>query len=366
MIINIELLKIYWLVILAILIIFTFLRFYLAMWWKKEGAVKYNLENKKITVIVPCKGVDLEFERNIKSLINQSFKGFHIVSVVDSMDDPAVEILRNNQLEVICSDRKFKGSGKVAAISTAIEKYSQSDIFILLDSDTYVDNTWLKNLVSPLGDGSVGAVSTYPFYDPVGKGNLWDYIKKTWGYLGINMMEFKPTRFVWGGSVAFRKDLIFPENFQRFSQSVSDDSQITLFCKEKGLDIAYAHKTRPIVYVNETRSSFMEWSNRQVAISISHSKKALYAGITIYGLMIAYLIALIPLSIFVWDIFLLGYLPWLLNILFNISREKKGISMIFLASVLLSFIYFIYMVKGSRSNHIIWRGKKYKVKNDKV
>ena len=362
MIPDIEFVKYGWILLLIFLFIFLSMRFYLISWWKKQEFKRSELPSVKITVILPCKGIDINFEQNIKAITHQNVSNYNIAAVVDHLSDPSVPVLRDHNIEILVSENEYEGSGKVSAIMTALKKYQDSDCFAILDSDTLVKPNWLECLIIPLTDRKVGATTTYPYYDPVEKGNIWDYIKKTWGYLGINMMEFRLTRFVWGGSAAFRRDLIFPDNLERFGTSISDDSTITSICKERGLRIAYAHNTRPIVYTNEDKKTFMEWSNRQIAISISHSKKAFYAGFGIYGMVILYLFSLIPLSFFVWNLFLLGYIPWIMTILINISREKQNTKMVTIASIILPFIYFINMVIGLRSSHIEWRGKKYELK----
>jgi cellulose synthase/poly-beta-1,6-N-acetylglucosamine synthase-like glycosyltransferase len=362
MIQDIEIIKILWAFIILVLIVFLSLRIYLVVWWKRQSSSQKNIALKEVTVIFPCKGVDLNFEKNLDAIKHQTVEQYNIVAVVDHLDDPAVQILKKHDMEILVSDGGHSGSGKVGAIATALKKYQESDYFAILDSDTLVKPNWLQSLLGPLADKNIGASTTYPYYDPADRGNIWDYIKKTWGYLGINMMEFRLTRFVWGGSVAFRNDLIFPDNFEKFANSISDDSTITSICKERNLKIAYAHNTRPVVYTREDRKTFMEWSNRQIAISISHSKNAFYAGIGIYGIVILYVIALIPLSIFVWNLFLLGYIPWGMAIAINVSREKQNIMMVTIASIVLPFIYFINMITGVRSTHIEWRGKKYELK----
>jgi cellulose synthase/poly-beta-1,6-N-acetylglucosamine synthase-like glycosyltransferase len=325
-----------------------------------------NVNGLDVVVILPCKGTDIEIENNILALKAQKFPNYKIVAVVDSHSDSAYTLLKKHGLDVLISSNLYKGSGKVKAISTAMSEFSTADIFVLVDSDTRVNENWLSYLVNPLKDQKIGAVSTYPYYDSSGTNNLWNFIKKAWGYLGINMMEFRPTRFVWGGSTAFRSSLIFPNNFQAFSQSISDDSTITKICKDEKKKIVYSKMATPIVMVKETKKSFLEWSNRQIAISVNHSKSAFYAGLSIYLSMIAYLIILIPLSVIVWPLFILGYIPWILSLVLNISRQRKNKGFVLLATALLPFIYVFNMIVGIKTRHIEWRGTRYKLKNDKI
>src|SRR5213078_2245275 len=48
-----------------------------------------------VAVFCPCKGVDHEFEKNIRSILDQDFEDFTVYFVVDSPGDPASGLLRS-------------------------------------------------------------------------------------------------------------------------------------------------------------------------------------------------------------------------------------------------------------------------------
>ncbi|MGP6239129.1 glycosyltransferase [Cuniculiplasma sp. SKW4] len=349
----------FWSLFILILTIFSFLRLYLIRWWEKHEEVIDPSFNPKVHVIVPCKGIDLNMEDNLKSILSQSYKNFSLVAVVDSENDPSFDLLKKLHIDTLKTDMSYSGSGKVRAISTALKDIPDEDIVILVDSDTMVSENWILYLINPLKKPSTGAVSTYPFYIPVDNKNFWGMVKKIWGYLGINMMEFRPARFVWGGSVAFRRSLIGENDFKLFSQAVSDDATITAICKRKNLAIEYSKKATPKVLVKEDKYSFMEWSNRQMAISLSYAKSAFHVGILMYGLVIMYIIALIPLTLFVWWGFILGYIPYLFSIGVNVNRDRKHIARTVIITIIMPFIFILNMINGNKMSHIEWRGEKY-------
>jgi len=366
MIESLEIIKILWVVTLSGLILFMIMRFYFLRWWNLQKSNSNSKFDFKVKVIVPCRGSDVELDKNLQSIKNQKYTNFSLVAIVDSEKDEACKVIEKNNISMILSTYESKGSGKVRAISTAIAQDENSDVFVLVDSDTRVDSDWLSGLVAPLEDKNIGAVSTYPVYEPIGKPTIWDYIKKVWGYVGINMMEFRPTRFVWGGSVAFRKDFLSSNDFVEFSSSISDDATLTKLCREKSLSIAYAKGSTPKIYSAETRKTFMEWSNRQIAITLSYSRSAFYAALIIYGFTTLYLCILIPLSFFVWNMFLLGYIPGILLILFNMMREKRMSVGLAIATLLVPFIYIVNMIHGARNREINWRGNTYQLDQDKI
>lgn len=319
------------------------------------------LNGKRVTVILPCKGIDQGLDKHLEALKNQSYKNYRLISVVDGEDDPVYEFLLKNEIEVMVS-KDYGGSGKVNAIATAMYNFRENtDIFVVVDSDTMVSVNWLSYLVTPIIKGEFSAVSTYPEYIPADGRKFWNYVKRVWGMLGINMMEFPLSRFLWGGSMAFSSDIIFPENFEKFCQAVSDDACITGICSENNLKIGYSKKATPKVPVSEDRKKFMEWSTRQMAISVNYSKIAFISGMLIYTGTIVFLFSLIPLSIYVSDLFAIGYIPWLIATFINVRREHKNRVMVFFVSLIISFIYLWNLVSGIRKKSIEWRGKEYKL-----
>ncbi|MGP6293848.1 glycosyltransferase [Caldiplasma sukawensis] len=319
------------------------------------------MDGKRVTVILPCKGIDPGLEKHLEALKNQSYKNYRLVAVIDGEHDPVHELLIKNEIQVILS-KDYGGSGKVNAIATAMDYFKQNtDIFVVVDSDTMVSSNWLSYLVTPIIKGEFSAVSTYPEYIPAEGKKFWNYVKRVWGMLGINMMEFPLSRFVWGGSMAFSSDIIFPENFNTFCKSVSDDASITGICSENNFKIGYSKKATPEVHVSEDRKKFMEWSTRQMAISVNYSKMAFISGMFIYTGTILFLFSLIPLSIYVSDIFVIGYIPWLVSTLINVRREKENRLMVFFVSLIISFVYFWNLLSGIRKKTIEWRGKEYKL-----
>ena len=359
MILQIFYIKVVWIIILFFLLLLSILRFILISWWENREEYFYSDYNPTVALIIPCKGIDLYMERNLTSIKNQDYNKLTTVAVVDSEDDPAITILEKLQINYIISDHSYKGSGKVRAISTAFKKFSNLDVFVMADSDTELPNDWLKYLVNPLMDNAIGVTTTYPIYEPIENSNIWSKIKKVWGFLGINMMEFRPSRFAWGGSMAIRNDLLDEVSFNYFSSSVSDDAAITRICKEKKLSIYYSKKATPVIHVNETKKNFIEWATRQMAISISHSKHAFTSGFIMYSSMILYLVALIPLSLFVWNYFLFGYIPLIFPMIINARRTKNHKLIIFILSFIMPVIFLYNLISGNRKTHIEWRGNKY-------
>ena len=89
-------------------------------------------------------------------------------------------------------------------------------------------------------------------------------------------------RFGWGGSLAFRKELINDSSMKYFSSKVSDDTALTKICKDSGYNIEYVAGAQPIINSPDDFKTFHEWSVRQTALSIASDSRILYLGIAVY------------------------------------------------------------------------------------
>src|SRR5688500_15582250 len=55
----------------------------------------------RVVVFCPCKGIDAEFEKNIRSILDQDYANYEVRFVVESYDDEAYGALRSLGIERI-------------------------------------------------------------------------------------------------------------------------------------------------------------------------------------------------------------------------------------------------------------------------
>lgn len=329
----------------------------------RNPVVSYEaFDSLKALIIVPCRGMDYSLDDNLKSIVNQEYPNFRTVAVVDTSVDEALPSIKNAGIEYIISNAScIKCSGKVRAIASALEKYPDFDIYVIADSDILVKEDWLLKLVSPFGDNKYGLSTTFPYFRPVG--GFWSKVKLVWGFVGLGMMESKLTRFGWGGSLAFRKELLQNENFDFFKSYVSDDIALTKLCKKEGFEIAYVKEAMPVVNSPDDFSTFMEWGNRQTALSVYSTRNVLTYGLIFYGATVLLFISAILLSILLSPVFITFLLPNLLNSFRAVKRAGDWPVWSFAISMIIPMLYFYNLVKAGRMKGITWRGRNYSLKD---
>lgn len=314
-----------------------------------------------VLVIVPCRGLDYSLEENLKSIRTQNYENCRVLAVVDSEDDEAVNSIKNAGIDYIVSTNDCTGcSGKVRAIATAFDQNRDFDIYVIADSDITVKEDWLTKLVSPLKSEKVGISTTFPYFRPVG--GFWSKVKLVWGFVGLGMMESKLTRFGWGGSLAFRRELLQGDNFDFFKSYVSDDIAITKTCKKLGYSMAYVKEAMPEINSPDDFKTFIEWANRQTALSVYSTKHILTYGLLFYGAQVLLFISSITLGIFASPLFFIFLLPTFINSFRAVSRAGGWPLWSFGISFLIPFLYFYNLVKAGRMENIKWRGREYSLK----
>src|SRR5436190_15370669 len=106
-----------------------------------------------VVVFCPCKGVDHDFEKNIRSLLDQDYPAYKVKFVVQSEDDPAYAALSNMGIsEVLVAGRASDCGQKVHNLTYAVRHPGgAADIYVFCDSDARFHRHWLSSLIAPLG-----------------------------------------------------------------------------------------------------------------------------------------------------------------------------------------------------------------------
>lgn len=318
----------------------------------------------RVLVMVPCRGVDYSLEENLRSITSQDYSAYDVLAIVDREDDSSVEVLDRLSVKKLISNYNCTAcSGKTKALSTAISENPDYEAYVICDSDVRASSEWLKRLLAPLGDREIGLSTTFPFFKPVG--GFWSKIKAVWGIVGQGLMESKLTRFGWGGSLAFRRDLIDEDSLRLFSESVSDDTALTAICKSKGLSIGYSRDAQPIIDSPDDFKTFFEWSNRQTALSISASRRVYQYGILIYASSILVFISAFFLTFFESAFFSILFAPMMLSEVNNLRRSRVFFPSMFLITLILPFLFLANLIIAGRMDKIVWRGRTYTLQKEK-
>ena len=137
---------------------------------------KYFLKNSHISkgftppvsILKPVKGLEKNLENNLKSIAKQNYPNYQIIYSVQDLEDPAYPILKKIQSElgedlvsIVISAIEEGAHGKVNNLLGAIDK-ANYEFLIISDSDTYLRDNYISNIIAPFMEEEVGCVCT-PF-----------------------------------------------------------------------------------------------------------------------------------------------------------------------------------------------------------
>lgn len=210
-----------------------------------------------VTILKPLCGAHAGLYESLQSFCAQDYPEFQIVFGVSDAADPAVEVVnrltaeyRARNLKLVINERGVSLNPKVANLINLYDS-AEHDVVVIADSDVRVGPDYLRAIVAPLADPSVGLVTC--LYRGGGRG-------RGWGALGRLFIDdwFFPSalvsvtggrmRHAFGATLALRReDLTAIGGFEPLGEYLADDYML-------GERVA-AHGARVVLspYVVETR-----------------------------------------------------------------------------------------------------------------
>ncbi|HXA05562.1 MAG TPA: bacteriohopanetetrol glucosamine biosynthesis glycosyltransferase HpnI, partial [Bryobacteraceae bacterium] len=194
-----------------------------------------------VSILKPFKGVDPEIWESCCSHCEQEYPEFQLVFGVSDPGDPAVEVVRKLQakypnlaIELIVCDRVLGANIKVSNLAQMLPA-ARHELLLVNDSDIRVPPDYLRKVIAPLADPSVGLVTCLyggvpsPTARPTlgsrleASGISTDFVP---GVLSARFLE-RGLHFGLGATLAFRRgDLEAIGGFEALLDYLADDYEL--------------------------------------------------------------------------------------------------------------------------------------------
>ena len=237
----------------------------------------------KVAIIAPHYGWDDETERHANSLLNLEYEGdYHIYFVTHELDETGHDISFPHLQELVKDvthanvslapniiDNNLPRSQKVQNLITVIENLPKDiEVIAFVDADVMIQKDWLKLLVTPLQDNSIGATVGGRFYFP----QTWNFptlVEATWVNFQLALQGSHRLTMVWGGSNAFRRDFLEKGNIlQRWENATIEDLNTTRAVRDAKCKIHYVPDCVAVTQTsNRTWKQIFEFTNRQMIMT---------------------------------------------------------------------------------------------------
>jgi len=232
-----------------------------------------------VSVIAPCRGLEDGLRQNLSALFEQDYPGYEIIFVTDRADDISLKVVeevttfeaksrRVSSGIVIAGDAVGCGQ-KVHNLSVAVTKIaSESQVLVFVDTDARPQANWLRSLVAPLADESLGAASGYRWFIPV-SGGFASQLRSVWnGSIASALGAREDKNFCWGGSTAIRRTTFEKVRvLEAWRGTVSDDFALTRVLQEAELPIHFVPACLVASVGDCSAGDLLEFANRQLKIT---------------------------------------------------------------------------------------------------
>ncbi len=261
-------------------------------------------------VIIPCKGLGEDLERNAPLFLAQSYPSYQVIFSVATEADAAYRYLirltekqarmtGNARARLVVAGLSDTNGEKVNNLLAGVEAVEPgTQVLAFADIDATPARDWLRALTGALGDSSVIASTGFRWYLP-GAG-FASRVRAAWDSSIATMMGNHDHNFAWGGSMAIRaedfKRLRVAEKYWR--GTVSDDYAMTRAVRDAGGRIRFEPRCLVASSGGVSFGEFVQWANRQIIITRVYHARYWKLGLASYGLYAATLawgIALIAL-----------------------------------------------------------------------
>ncbi len=273
-----------------------FLRFVRRSWSQSPGNYA-----PPVAIIIPCKGLEPDFDLNLTSFLDQDYPRAQVIFVVASEKDPAYRALaaRLNHLAsrgtgaalktslVVAGYSEFRGEKVHNLIAGLRAVGPEAEVLVFADIDARPGRDWLKHLVAPLADPTVTVSTGFRWYLP-GSGFV-SQLRAAWDTSIATLLGEHDHNFAWGGSMAIRAaDFKRLEVADRYwARTVSDDYGLTRAVRDAGGRVRFEpHCLLPSREDSPFRE-FLRWSNRQIIITRVYAPHLWLLGLAAHGIFCA-------------------------------------------------------------------------------
>jgi cellulose synthase/poly-beta-1,6-N-acetylglucosamine synthase-like glycosyltransferase len=351
----------------------------------------------RTALIIPCKGIDTAFDKNIRSFYELDYEDYEIIFVTESSEDPAYgrllalkeeykSLTRAFDIRVLVAGEAQQGSQKLHNLLCACGNVDKDvKILAFADSDACVRINWLNEIVYPLRKDDYGVASGYRLYVPT---------RNNFATLALSILNAKVAQLLgvarfnhaWGGSMAVRVEVFKKLGIEKiWEKSASDDLTLSRAAKKAGLRVIFVPACYVASYEKKDFLGLLEFARRQFLITRITAPGTWWLGLSsgLYPILGFWGFAAIALYLYNkafdgWYIFLLVSLLFLAGQFLCAILRQKMIFKIFpddwpklkvaaiadIAGNLFWSWFMLFCILSSVFGRTIkWRGVKYKLKS---
>jgi len=326
-----------------------------------------------VTILKPVCGLDDNIYENLASFCNQDYPHYQIIFGTQDQNDPCIAIVKQliqdfptQDIRLIISDRAIGINPKVNNLHNIVLE-AQHEILVLADSDIWVDANYLKQIVQPLNNPTVGVV-TCPYR------SRSQNIVSAFEALSIST-EFFPSvlvarklegmAFAFGATIVLRQSVLAEiGGFEAIANYIGDDFQLGNLPAQAGYEVVLSEYVVDHVMTTATVPQLLQHQTRWFR-NTRFARSSGYLGLIFtYGTVTSlFLLTVTQASLLGWIVLIATWMvryiaAWLIGVHYLQDAIAKRLLLFVPLRDGLSFCLWWYSFFGST---VEWRGQKFQL-----
>ena len=271
-----------------------------------------------VSVLKPVHGIDFATYENFASFCRQDYPSYEILFCVNELSDPAVAIIQkvigdfpNLPIHILSGAAQIGSNRKINNL-VLLAREARHEILVQSDGDVRVGPHYLREVVAPFHDPSVGVVSC--LYRGIAQNNLWAQLEAVGAasdfMAGALVADWKEgVTFALGASVTTTKSWLAKiGGYEALANLLADDYEIGNRVYKAGAKVLLSREAVWTMYPAQTARGFWEHQVRW-ARTIRLVRPASFFGLLFtHGLPLALLAAAVAPAAWIGAAYLLAYL----------------------------------------------------------
>jgi ceramide glucosyltransferase len=345
-----------------------------ARFFRRERARTLADFTPPVSVLKPVRGVDFASRENFASFCEQDYPEYEILFCVNELTDGAVPLIQ--QLIREYPQRKIRllsgaaqiGSNRKVNNLALMTREAQHEIVVQSDGDVRVGKTYLREMVAPFADGTVGVASC--FYRGVAERNLEAELEAVGAasdfFAGALVAEWmEGITFALGASVATTKKWLGKiGGYEALANVLADDYELGNRIHKAGGKVLLSREAVWTMYPAQTLKGFWEHQVRW-ARTVRLVRPASFFGLIFtHGLPWGVLAACIAPTWWISVAYVVAYLVLRLTMAWVVGvwgvRDEVLRRKLWLVPVR-DAIHFVVWLGGFASNRVTWGGLEFRI-----
>lgn len=329
-----------------------------------------------VSFLKPVRGVDFGSYENFASFCKLDYPEYEILFAVNVENDPAVPLIRQimaefpqERIRLFTSARDLGANRKVNKLAMLAQQ-AQYDVLVLTDGDVRIDEGYLREVVAPLREKKVGAVTS--FYRAIAQENFGAKLEAIGAasdfFAGVLMARWKEgIRFALGASIATTREWVRKMGgFEAIVDTLADDYELGLRIANAGGEIVLSQKSVWTMYPAQTLRGFWDHQLRW-ARTVRLCRPFSYLGLLFtQGLPWTLLAILFAPAAWVAGAYVVAYLALRFAMAWTVGVWGVGdevLSQNLWLVPVRDAIYFVVWLASFGSNRIRWGSEEYTIRN---